>query len=63
MQFADRQAGCFLERERQHRVNKAGEACFEQRPAEAARHYKMLAVRLADRRWMLGESAVDGADK
>ena len=36
MQFADREATRFLERERQHRVNKAGAACFEQYPAEAA---------------------------
>ena len=52
MQIGNRFAPGLLKRERQYRVNKASEAGFEQRPAEAARHYEMLAVSLADCRWM-----------
>ena len=36
MQLGNRFTPGSLKRERQHRVNEAGEACFEQRPAEAA---------------------------
>ena len=63
VQVRDRLAARFLERERQYGVNEACEARFEQRPAEAARRHKMLRIRLADRRGMLGECAVDVADK